>query len=341
MQIKTVTTTDGITTVDFGNTADKFYWIKNVGTTTVYASTKSDVAAGADGTAEITAGSCAMLENYDSIVYISGAGKVEIHETNNDVCPFKFAAAGNSEDISAIQELIPAAASAGNQLTDKAYVDSGLSGKADKSDTYTKTETDSKITEKVAEIVADAPDDFNTLKEMSDWIATHEGSAAEMNSAIQTNTSNILNLQAGKVDKETGKSLVSDSEIERLSTLENYTLPTATADTLGGVKIGEGLTIKDGVLSASGGGLGNLKIAYGLTEDITDKDYVLDYSSAGFTQVPTILTSVFTNDDWGKIGEICCKKVTTTNATFNKAYRTSSGLTYLSVGRFFWLAIGV
>ena len=31
-----------------------------------------------------------------------------------------------------------------------------------------------------------------------------------------------------------------------------YTLPVATADTLGGVKIGSGLTITDGVLSADG-----------------------------------------------------------------------------------------
>ena len=31
-----------------------------------------------------------------------------------------------------------------------------------------------------------------------------------------------------------------------------YTLPTASADTLGGVKIGDGLTITDGVLSANG-----------------------------------------------------------------------------------------
>ena len=50
----------------------------------------------------------------------------------------------------------------------------------------------------------------------------HEGSAATMNSAIQTNTDNISTLQAGKVDKETGKSLVSDSEISRLATLANY-----------------------------------------------------------------------------------------------------------------------
>ena len=32
----------------------------------------------------------------------------------------------------------------------------------------------------------------------------------------------------------------------------SYTLPTASADTLGGVKIGSGLTITDGVLSANG-----------------------------------------------------------------------------------------
>ena len=32
-----------------------------------------------------------------------------------------------------------------------------------------------------------------------------------------------------------------------------YTLPTASADTLGGVKVGSGLSIADGVLSASGG----------------------------------------------------------------------------------------
>ena len=39
--------------------------------------------------------------------------------------------------------------------------------------------------EKIAEIVAEAPEDFDTLKEMSDWIAGHEESAAAMNTAIQ------------------------------------------------------------------------------------------------------------------------------------------------------------
>ena len=36
--------------------------------------------------------------------------------------------------------------------------------------------------------------------------------------------------------------------------MSNYELPTASADTLGGVKVGTGLEIADGVLSATGGG---------------------------------------------------------------------------------------
>lgn len=55
----------------------------------------------------------------------------------------------------------------------------------------TTAEVESKVTEKVAEIVAGAPEDFDTLKEMSDWLIKHENSAATMNSAIQKNASDI------------------------------------------------------------------------------------------------------------------------------------------------------
>ena len=41
-----------------------------------------------------------------------------------------------------------------------------------------------------------------------------------------------------------------------------YELPTASAETLGGIKVGSGLTITDGVLSASGGGGGGLDLRY-------------------------------------------------------------------------------
>lgn len=62
----------------------------------------------------------------------------------------------------------------------------------------------------------------------------------------------------GKVDKVDGKTLSTNdyttAEKEKLSGLTNYTLPTASATTLGGVKVGAGLAINSGVLSATGGG---------------------------------------------------------------------------------------
>lgn len=59
----------------------------------------------------------------------------------------------------------------------------------------------SEITTEIAKIVADAPEDLNTLKEMSDWIAGHENDASAMNSAIQKNKTNIETLQTDKADE--------------------------------------------------------------------------------------------------------------------------------------------
>lgn len=50
--------------------------------------------------------------------------------------------------------------------------------------------------EEVAKIVADAPEAYDTLKELADWLASHETDAASMNSSIQTNKANIENLTA-------------------------------------------------------------------------------------------------------------------------------------------------
>lgn len=85
------------------------------------------------------------------------------------------------------------------------------------------------VADAVAGIVADAPDAYDTLKEISDWISTHSDSAATMNSQITANKNAIdtlngtgegsvskavsdaqTSLQASideKVSKETGKGL--------------------------------------------------------------------------------------------------------------------------------------
>lgn len=76
----------------------------------------------------------------------------------------------------------------------------------------------------------------------------------------------------GKVDKD-GNKVLSDVNFTsayetKLKGLENYTLPTASAETLGGIKVGAGLTISEqGTLSATGGGTAD-SVAW---ENVQDK----------------------------------------------------------------------
>lgn len=66
----------------------------------------------------------------------------------------------------------------------------------------------------------------------------------------------IKTLVGTKVDKVKGKGLSTNdftaADKSKLDGLENYTLPAATADALGGVKVGAGLAISGGVLSTTG-----------------------------------------------------------------------------------------
>lgn len=92
MTIKTITTVDGINVVDFGNTINEYYWFKNLGDTTVYVSNKEDFKAGDDGVSELTAkGDVTNIETHAGKVYILGSGKVEIHNTDSKLLPFKSA----------------------------------------------------------------------------------------------------------------------------------------------------------------------------------------------------------------------------------------------------------
>lgn len=52
------------------------------------------------------------------------------------------------------------------------------------------------VADAVASIVADAPEAYNTLKEISDWISSHASDASAMNLQINTNKTDIANLTA-------------------------------------------------------------------------------------------------------------------------------------------------
>ena len=80
-------------------------------------------------------------------------------------------------------------------------VPSKVSELSNDSNYQTAEQVNSTVTTEVAKIVADAPEDLNTLKEMSDWIAGHEDNASAMNSAISDNKTAITALQTGKADK--------------------------------------------------------------------------------------------------------------------------------------------
>ena len=51
------------------------------------------------------------------------------------------------------------------------------------------------VADGIATVVANAPDSFDTSKEISDWITEHADSAAAMNSQINTNKDDIAALQ--------------------------------------------------------------------------------------------------------------------------------------------------
>ncbi|MBD5158892.1 MAG: hypothetical protein HDT23_01430 [Ruminococcus sp.] len=83
--------------------------------------------------------------------------------------------------------------------------------------------TDKQITDKIAKIIANAPEDFDTLKEISDWIESHEDSASAMNTAINN-----------KVDKVSGKGLSTNDFTttlkNKLDGLSNYDDTSIKAD---------------------------------------------------------------------------------------------------------------
>ena len=66
-----------------------------------------------------------------------------------------------------------------------------------KAKTWITGQITAEVTAKIAELVANAPEDLDTLKEIADWIKTHANDASAMNTAILANTEAI----SGKADK--------------------------------------------------------------------------------------------------------------------------------------------
>lgn len=132
----------------------------------------------------------------------------------------------------------------------------------------------SAVAAKIAEIVANAPEDLDTLKEIADWIKNHANDASAMNTQIQTNKDNIaantsdisaLNTQiqanaeaiAGKADKV---------HTHSVSDITSGTLPIANG--------GTGVTTQADINKAF---IGNLEVG---NSDVTDgTEFVSSWAS--------------------------------------------------------------
>jgi len=133
-----------------------------------------------------------------------GVSGEQIEEAVGKVPTIEADVKSNKQSISALQT----ASSKHTEDIEKNTAD--IEKKANADEVYSREETDNAITAKVAEIVAGAPEEFDTLKEMSDWLTEHSDSAATMNSAIQENTKAIADnakaIEANTAEIESNKS---------------------------------------------------------------------------------------------------------------------------------------
>lgn len=89
-----------------------------------------------------------------------------------------------------------------SEISASAYDDTELKGRVSANETAIASligegegSVDKKVADAVAKIVADAPEAYDTLKEIADWIATHTTDATAMNTQINANKDDIAKLK--------------------------------------------------------------------------------------------------------------------------------------------------
>lgn len=90
------------------------------------------------------------------------------------------------------------------------------------------------VNEAIAGVVANAPEDFDTLKEMSDWISEHEDDATAMNSAIQTNKTNIATEIAERKSADTSLQNQINNKADKNGSAADFQANTHYFKSLGG-----------------------------------------------------------------------------------------------------------
>ena len=122
---------------------------------------------------------------------------------------------------------------------DIASIPNKMSDLENDSNYQTEEQVKSTVTAEIAKVVADAPEDLDTLKEMSDWITGHENDASAMNSAISDNKTNIEALQTDVSDIQTSL----DKKLDKTFTGEDIANKVLATDETGNVILKAGGSI--------------------------------------------------------------------------------------------------
>ena len=189
----------------FKTKADTVYAVKGTETVASEAKTAATTNAAAISTLNGLVGSTAVstqintaLEKLDSTVSGSGNYVTSVTQTNGKVTVTKGALPVASSNAAGVVVL----GASGGAATYEAV--NTLSGKVT---TLVGSDSSKSVraiaAEEVAKIVDGADEDYNTLKEMSDWIAGHADDVTAMNSQIQANTTAASNAQTKANDAYT------------------------------------------------------------------------------------------------------------------------------------------
>ena len=163
----------------------KLTWIEPSATTVEGLATEIEGLKTRISTIENVVGKAAEGENEATGLIKLVADNTAAISTNSDAISDIVDSIGEVEDGKTVVEMIADAVY--DDTTIKADIKANtdaiaiLNGEATTVGSVKKTVADA-----IAEVIASAPEDFNTLKEMSDWIASHTNDATAMNNAIVT-----------------------------------------------------------------------------------------------------------------------------------------------------------
>lgn len=201
-----------------------------------------------------------------------------------------------AKDIDVVDKKVDAMDGRVDALEKGTYDDSELRGLINTNKTAINTlngtgdgSVDKKVAAAIAKVVADAPEDFDTLKEVADWIANDTTGAAKMQADIGTLTTDVSGLKTKVGDTSVADQLKPYAKTTEVTTaLEPYAKTTAVQDAIDKAHKHANKAVLDGIdavkVAAWDGAVADMPEAMSeaeITQAITEAKAALKAAAAG------------------------------------------------------------